>query len=86
MHKLALAANLVIASMLMASPAAAQDTKAQGAGAQDTRLETKTAKERSSRKWLDEQRLDNCRVPVELHGTTPRPGCSGEQTSASVSR
>jgi hypothetical protein len=72
---LALAANLVIASMLMASQAAAQETK----------QETKTAKERSSRKWFDEQRLDNCRVPVELRGSTPRPGC-GEQSSASVSR
>jgi hypothetical protein len=76
MHKLALAVNLVIASMLMASQAAAQETK----------LETKTAKERSSRKWFDEQRLDNCRVPVELRGATPRPDCSSERASASVAR
>ncbi len=76
MHRRVLAVNLVIASMLMASQAAAQETK----------LDTKTAKERSSRKWFDEQRLDNCRVPVELRGTTPRPGCSSEQTRASVSR
>jgi hypothetical protein len=76
MHKLALAMNLVIASTLMASQAAAQETK----------LETKTAKERSSRKWFDEQRLDNCRVPVELRGATPRPDCSNEPTGASVSR
>ena len=76
MHKLALAANLVIASLLMTSQAAAQETK----------LETKTAKERSSRKWFDEQRVDNCHVPVELRGATPRPGCSNERTNASVSR
>jgi hypothetical protein len=76
MHKLALAVNLVIVSMLLASQAAAQETK------EETKLETKTAKERSSRKWLDEQRLDNCRVPVELRGATPRPGCSSERTSA----
>jgi hypothetical protein len=76
MHKLAIAVNLVIASMLIVSQAAAQEAK----------LETKTAKERSSRKWLDEQRLDNCRVPVELRGATPRPDCSSEQTSASVAR
>jgi Ni/Co efflux regulator RcnB len=73
---LCLAANLVIASMLMASQAAAQET----------RQETKAAKERSSRKWFDEQRVDNCRVPVELRGSMPRPGCAGEQASASVSR
>jgi hypothetical protein len=76
MHKLALAVYLVTTSMIMASQAAAQETK----------LETKTAKERSSRKWFDEQRLDNRRVPVELRGATPRPDCSNERTSASVSR
>lgn len=76
MHKLALTANLVIASILMAPQAAAQEPQ----------LETKTAKERSSRKWFDEQRLDNCRVPVELRGATPRPGCSNERAGTSVSR
>ena len=76
MHKLALAMNLVIASMFLAPLAAAQETK----------LETKTAKERSSRKWLDEQRIDNCGVPVELRGATPRPGCSSERVNASVVR
>jgi hypothetical protein len=76
MHKLALTVNLAIASILMASQAAAQETK----------LETKTGKERSSRKWFDEQRLDNCRVPMELRGAMPRPGCSNERTSTSVSR
>ena len=44
--------------------------------------ETKTAKERSSRKWLDEQRVDNCRVPVNLRGPTPRPGCPSDQSAA----
>jgi hypothetical protein len=46
LHKLALAVNRVIASMLRPSQAAAQETK----------LETKTAKERSQRKWFDEHR------------------------------
>ena len=64
-RKLVMAAfGLVFASMFVAPQAGAQ--------------ETKTAKERSSRKWFDEQRLDNCRVPAELRGTTPRPGCTGE--------
>ena len=81
MHRLALAVNLVGASMLMSSMLMSSQ-----AAAQETRLETKTAKERSSRKWFDEQRVDNCRVPVEFRGTTPRPDCPSEQTSASVSR
>jgi hypothetical protein len=46
----------------------------------------KTAKERLSRKADDEQRVDNCRVPAELRGATPRPGCPGEQTTVSTTR
>ena len=35
-----------------------------------------TAKERLSEKWNDEQRVDNCKVPVEKRGVKPRPdGC-----------
>jgi hypothetical protein len=32
-----------------------------------------TAKERLSEKWTDEQRVDNCKVPVDKRGTKPRP-------------
>jgi len=63
MRKL-MASGLLFASMLLASQAAAQ--------------ESLTAKERSSRKWFDEQRIDNCRVPPELRGPTKRPGCPDE--------
>ena len=35
----------------------------------------KTSKERLSDKASDEQRVDNCRVPVERRGPTPRPDC-----------
>ena len=48
--------------------------------------QAKTLKERLSRKADDEQRVDNCRVPAELRGPTPRPGCSGEQTTVSTTR
>jgi hypothetical protein len=34
-----------------------------------------TLKERLSDKGSDEQRVDNCGVPPERHGTKPRPGC-----------
>jgi hypothetical protein len=33
----------------------------------------KTGKERLSSKASDEQRVDNCKVPQELRGTTVRP-------------
>jgi hypothetical protein len=48
--------------------------------------QAKTSKERLSRKADDEQRVNNCRVPAELRGSTPRPGCPGEQTSVSTTR
>ena len=39
----------------------------------------KTGKERLSSKASDEQRVDNCKVPRELRGTTMRPDtCKGE--------
>ncbi len=34
---------------------------------------TLTGKERLGRKWSDEQRLDNCNVPIEKRGSQPRP-------------
>ena len=32
-----------------------------------------TGKERSGRKWMDEQRIDNCNVPIDKRGSKPRP-------------
>jgi len=32
-----------------------------------------TGKERLGRKWMDEQRIDNCNVPTDKRGTKPRP-------------
>jgi hypothetical protein len=31
-----------------------------------------TGKERLGRKWMDEQRIDNCKVPIDKRGTRPR--------------
>jgi hypothetical protein len=31
-----------------------------------------TGKERLGRKWMDEQRIDNCKVPPDKQGTRPR--------------
>ena len=33
-----------------------------------------TGNERLGRKWMDEQRIDNCNVPVDKRGTRSRPG------------
>jgi len=32
-----------------------------------------TGKERMGRKWMDEQRIDNCNVPIDKRGSRPRP-------------
>jgi hypothetical protein len=40
-------------------------------------LDTSTAltgKERLGKKWMDEQRIDNCKVPIDKRGSKPRPG------------
>ena len=34
---------------------------------------TLTGKERLGEKWMDEQRIDNCKVPVDKRGPKPRP-------------
>ncbi len=37
-----------------------------------------TGKERLGRKWMDEQRIDNCKVPIDKRGTKPRPSTCPE--------
>ena len=36
-----------------------------------------TGKERLGEKWKDEQRIDNCKVPLDKRGTKPRPDSCG---------
>ena len=40
--------------------------------------EVHTLKERLSDKASDQQRVDNCHVPAERRGTTPRADCPDE--------
>jgi hypothetical protein len=43
----------------------------------------RTAKERLGSKASDEQRVDNCKVPLDLRGPKPRPDeCSSDGPSA----
>jgi hypothetical protein len=44
---------------------------------------TLTGKERLGRKWTDEQRLDNCHVPIEKRGTKPRPSACTRASTGS---
>ena len=47
---------------------------------------TRTAKERLGGKASDEQRVDNCKVPLELRGAKPRPDQCGDGASTPVKR
>ena len=33
---------------------------------------SRTGKERMGRTWMDEQRIDNCNVPIDKRGSRPR--------------
>jgi len=44
-------------------------------------LRTLTGKERLGEKWQDEQRIDNCKVPIDKRGTKPRPDACGKPSS-----
>jgi len=65
---LGVTASLVIAAL---SPAIAQE-QSQTAKAPETISRVLTGKERLGRKWMDEQRIDNCKVPIDKRGTKPR--------------
>ena len=80
--------GVVTASILAASvamPLAADEPATSAAPAAQATSEpppapVKTGKERLSSKASDEQRVDNCKVPPELRGTTPRPDSCNPKT------
>ncbi|SDJ45235.1 MULTISPECIES: hypothetical protein [Bradyrhizobium] len=56
----------------LTSAISAQDTRPDR-GAPISTSPSLTGKERLGRKWMDEQRIDNCNVPIDKRGTRPRP-------------
>jgi len=61
----------VFFAICLALPANAQDSV--GQPAPNPAGATLTGKERLGTKWMDEQRVDNCKVPIDKRGTKPRP-------------
>jgi hypothetical protein len=47
-----------------------------------TRARVLTGKERLGPKWTDEQRIDNCNVPVDRRGIRPRPSACANNPSS----
>ncbi|PAY04811.1 hypothetical protein CK489_36035 [Bradyrhizobium sp. UFLA03-84] len=61
-----------VVALGLSAPVSAQNTvPAPAAKAVQPRV--LTGKERLGRKWTDEQRIDNCNVPLDKRGTKPRP-------------
>lgn len=61
---------------------ASRDRTATSAILAHTRRPALTGKERLGPKWTDEQRIDNCNVPIDKRGTKPRPSaCSNGHSS-----
>jgi len=65
---------LLVAS---AAPGATPPANAEASNVQPTR----TAKERLGGKASDEQRVDNCKVPLELRGPKSRPDQCGDAST-----
>ena len=65
----------VFLAVCLALPADAQESTrlAQPASNSAGSPATLTGKERLGRKWTDEQRIDNCNVPIDKRGSKPRP-------------
>ena len=59
-------------AIIVAVPAIAQQKLPPDQPAQTATAPSLTGKERLGRKWMDEQRIDNCKVPPEKRGTRPR--------------
>jgi hypothetical protein len=73
--KLLLAPALALVfAFLSASPGFAQDQNPAGGDpkAAPNTIDSLTGKERLGRKWMDEQRIDNCKIPTDKQGAKPR--------------
>jgi hypothetical protein len=74
----AAAASLLLIGFV--SSAAAQDGTLDSTRAGPQRV--LTGKERLGPKWTDEQRIDNCHVPIDKRGTKPRSSACPNRPSS----
>ena len=72
---------LAIAIVAQTVLAAVAPALADGAEDQVEVAPTRTGKERLRGKASDEQRVDNCKVPLALRGPKPRPDQCAEEAS-----
>jgi hypothetical protein len=81
-------ATMFFVSIVGLSPVLAQESATRLPPSAPRQL---TGKERLAEKWMDEQRTDNCKVPMDRRGSKPRPdGCkngyvvAGPQASSPI--
>ena len=62
----------------------AQDGKhdSTSGGSAETHRSALTGKEKLGPKWTDEQRIDNCHVPIDKRGNKPRPSACPNSPSS----
>jgi hypothetical protein len=78
-HRQGLLIPLLLVSFM--SGASAGDRKPEGSPSAPPRP-VLTGKERLGPKWTDEQRIDNCKVPIDKRGTKPRPSACPQPPSS----
>jgi hypothetical protein len=85
---LAVAAMTLLTQVGLASTSAAsrQQSIQEGMVGQSRTEPTRTGKERLGGKASDPQRVDNCKVPLDQRGSTPRPDGCGDATSTPPTR
>jgi hypothetical protein len=79
--QLAVSALVLVAALSCATAEEATRSSASDISA-DASRPVLTGKERLGRKWTDEQRIDNCRVPIDKRGTKPRPRSCADSPSS----
>jgi hypothetical protein len=81
------AAALMLALTLQVGLAAAGEGPREDSDAKPLQAgPTRTGKERLGGKASDEQRVDNCKVPLDRRGATPRPDTCGHDVSTGSTR
>ena len=83
--RLALVAVAMTVS-LQTGPVAAGGSQNKEGEARQVAEPTRTGKERLGGKASDEQRVDNCKVPPDRRGVTPRPDTCREDVSTGSPR
>jgi hypothetical protein len=78
--------TLLLVVALAAATARADGEASHTEASQIQAQPTRTAKERLGGKASDEQRLDNCKVPLDLRGPKPRPDGCGDAASTPPQR